>query len=292
VALRAGQHRVQLGRSALAAGSTLVLSRPGLAPPRQSASAQARAGAGTGVVTPLVWHATRRTVRVSTSVAALLVIRENANAGWRASLGGTRLKAVQLDGWQQGFELPAGANGVVRLHYAPQSGFQAGLVLGLLAALGLCWLAWRRPGRGGEPAAEPGLVERAVPPAVATGTAVLAAFVLTGLIGLLAVGAALTVRALAARWRLAAPAWSVALGVCLAGAAEAWHPAQDPHPLAGSSWAQTLCVLAVCFAVVGLGRPRQEELEYRRSNGRSTRYQDAVPSTVAETVVTRKNVVK
>ncbi|HST46251.1 alpha-(1-_3)-arabinofuranosyltransferase domain-containing protein [Jatrophihabitans sp.] len=303
VALAPGRHRVQLGRSALTAGSELVLSRAGLTLPQQAA------GASAGVVTPLVWHPTRRTVRVSTSAAALLVIRENANAGWQASLDGRRLKAVRLDGWQQGFELPAAANGVVRLHYAPQAGFQAGLVLGLLAALGLCWLAWRRPGpqaapqgsespealQGPQPTGEPtagALAERDVPPALVTATAVLAAFVLTGLIGLVAVAAALAVRALAARRRLALPAWSVAVGVCLAGAAEAWHPAQDPHPLAGSPWAQTLCVLAVCLTVVGLGRPRQDESENRRSNGRSTRYQDAVPSTVAETVVTRKNVVK
>jgi arabinofuranan 3-O-arabinosyltransferase len=279
VALAPGTHRIQLERSAVTAASALVLSRQGLIE---------QASSSPGIVTPLIWHATRRTVQVTTTAPSLLVIRENSNAGWQATLDGTRLKAVQLDGWQQGFVLPAGANGIVRLHYAPQAGFEAGLALGLLAALVLCWLAFSRA----RPDLEPAVAERGVSPTVLPGSALLAAFVLTGLIGLTAVGAVLALRAFTRTSRSRVPAWWAGIGICLAGAAEAWHPASNPHPLAGSVWAQTLCVLGICSAILGLGRPRQDEVEYRRSNGRSKRYQDAVPSAVAEPVVIRKSAPK
>ena len=53
------------------------------------------------------WAATRRTVDVRAGDPSLLVVAENYNPGWVASLGGRELRAVRVDGWQQGWQLLA-----------------------------------------------------------------------------------------------------------------------------------------------------------------------------------------
>ena len=134
----------------------------------------------------------------------------------------------KLDGWQQGFVLPAGANGIVRLHYAPQARFEAGLGLGgLLAVLGLicaglpdgcvpvanpnpqCWNARPPSARG------------CWPGSVLAGPA----FVLTGVLGAVVVGSRrwLCERSCrGCRWRCR-PA-EAAVGVCVAGARRGLAP--------------------------------------------------------------------
>lgn len=98
------------------------------------------------------WEPTSRRLTVTAGPETLLAVQENANAGWRATLDGRPLEAVRLDGWQQGWRLPAGAAGEVRLDYAPDRTFRAGLLAGLAAALVLLLLAllparwgWARP---------------------------------------------------------------------------------------------------------------------------------------------------
>src|SRR5262249_37029313 len=62
-------------------------------------------GAGSGLVgaRPVSWGDTSRTVQVAAGRAAVLVVHENANAGWRATVDGRVLEPVRVDGWQQGF---------------------------------------------------------------------------------------------------------------------------------------------------------------------------------------------
>jgi arabinofuranan 3-O-arabinosyltransferase len=290
--LAAGPQHLRLAASPSASPLSLTLRRPGL---QLAGTATARTlPAGTapaGTVTPLSWHATSRTVRVDTPAAAMLVVRENFNAGWQASLNGHRLAAVRLDGWQQGWQLPAGAAGVVSLRYAPQAGFQAGLLLGLLAVLGLLVLA----GTARRDSAAPAAGARAVSPNWAVPVCLAASFVLAGIVGL-ALAAAVTAlgwlpgRWLAGRWqdgwwRDGLPAWAAAVPILLAGCAEAIRPSGGPHPLAGSAGVQALCVIGLCLAVLGFPRLRQDGRENRRSSGRSSRYQDSVPSTEAEPAV-------
>ena len=52
-------------------------------------------------------------------------------------MGDTELVPVLVEGWQQGFVVPAGTSGDVRLTYEPQGVFQAALIggLGLVGAL-------------------------------------------------------------------------------------------------------------------------------------------------------------
>ncbi|HET6210706.1 MAG TPA: alpha-(1-_3)-arabinofuranosyltransferase family protein, partial [Jatrophihabitans sp.] len=99
----------------------------------------APASSGTAAIDS--WSATSRRITVTTTAASLLTVRENFNAGWTARLDGHPLRPVQVDGWQQAFLVPAGVHGTVQLSYRAQRAFGAGLLLGLLAILGLLVLA-------------------------------------------------------------------------------------------------------------------------------------------------------
>ncbi len=85
----------------------------------------------------LRWDATSREVAVAGGPRALLVVPENANDGWRATLDGTELARTRVDGWQQAWVLPEGAGGAVRLEFAPDAQYRAGLLAGGASALGL-----------------------------------------------------------------------------------------------------------------------------------------------------------
>ncbi|MGN9893324.1 alpha-(1-_3)-arabinofuranosyltransferase [Micromonospora sp. L31] len=100
-------------------------------------------------VSVLDWAPTQRRVRVAGGESALLVVPENANAGWTATLDGRELPATRVDGWQQAWVLPAGPGGEVRLEFAPDRAYRGGLAVGALTALGVlvlaAWPARRRP---------------------------------------------------------------------------------------------------------------------------------------------------
>jgi arabinofuranan 3-O-arabinosyltransferase len=111
-------------------------------PPRPARVAGGSASAAPGAPAPakvLVWTAQRRVLRVSASAWSYLVVNENFNAGWRASIGGRRLPTVRLDGWKQGWLLPAGTAGVVTLTYVPDRLYHDAVVDGL-GAVGLILL--------------------------------------------------------------------------------------------------------------------------------------------------------
>src|SRR5262249_59338260 len=78
-----------------------------------------------------------------------LVVHENANAGWQATVNGRALPALRVDGWQQGWLVPAGTSGRVTLRYAPDRLYRLSLLAGLLGVvllLGLALLPEGRPG--------------------------------------------------------------------------------------------------------------------------------------------------
>lgn len=90
------------------------------------------------------WGAESRTVDVGPGDAAYLEVHENQAKGWVASMNGHQLAPVRLDGWQQGYVVPAGAGGRVTLTYTPATGYRLTLLFGIaLAALliGLTLLA-------------------------------------------------------------------------------------------------------------------------------------------------------
>ncbi|MET8520032.1 alpha-(1-_3)-arabinofuranosyltransferase family protein [Nocardioides sp. NPDC004968] len=96
-----------------------------------------------------------RDTAVSATVSAeaydrVLVLPQNINTGATATLDGEVLRAQRVDGWQQGWIVPAGAGGEVRFGFAPEDTYRAGLIAGaggaaLVLALALV-TSWRRRG--------------------------------------------------------------------------------------------------------------------------------------------------
>ncbi|SDE93532.1 arabinofuranan 3-O-arabinosyltransferase [Blastococcus fimeti] len=110
------------------------------------------------------WDVESRTVEVAASEEdRLLVVPENTNDGWTATLGDQRLESVAVDGWQQGYVLPAGSAGMVRIDFAPGATYRKALIAGAGAVVLLAVLAVFpvRPGRersaGGQHRAAPRL---------------------------------------------------------------------------------------------------------------------------------------
>ncbi|GAA3822019.1 alpha-(1-_3)-arabinofuranosyltransferase [Streptomyces coacervatus] len=91
------------------------------------------------------WLGDRREVTVSSGAATYLTTYENYNDGWKATLNGKELTPLRLDGWQQGWRIPAGAGGTVKLSYEPATTYEGGLIggaAGLAVLVGL--VGWRR----------------------------------------------------------------------------------------------------------------------------------------------------
>ena len=141
--LGAGPHRVVAADAGgmRVEGLTLGTSLPGVGTPARASRV-------------LRWDAELRTVDVQPGEAAYLVVHENSNRGWHATLDGHDLATVTVDGWQQAWVLPAGSGGRMKLTYRPGKVFHLALILGGLLVVLLVGLAvW--PGRQGPASAEP-----------------------------------------------------------------------------------------------------------------------------------------
>lgn len=126
VRLAAGKHTLTVTSTDRFVPTTLVLgARSGTAVPAPV----------TRTTTITHWSSTDRTVRVGPGAASVLRVPENVNAGWRAELGGKFLAPITLDGWQQGYRLPAGSGGTVHLVYTPDSTYRWALLLGGVAGV-------------------------------------------------------------------------------------------------------------------------------------------------------------
>ncbi len=87
------------------------------------------------------WGTNQRTVTVASGSEGLLVVNEMFNEGWEATLNGTKLAPIVIDGWRQGFVVLAGDGGVVQLRFAPDRIFKIITTVGLLTLLALLILA-------------------------------------------------------------------------------------------------------------------------------------------------------
>jgi arabinofuranan 3-O-arabinosyltransferase len=85
----------------------------------------------------LTWDPEYRRVRIARGPASYLELHQNANPGWSATLGGRQLTPATLDGWQQGFIVPAGTGGVVTLTFRPAKFYHVWIILSAAGALGL-----------------------------------------------------------------------------------------------------------------------------------------------------------
>ena len=87
------------------------------------------------------WGTNDRTVTVASGSEGLLVVNETFNEGWEATLNGTKLAPIMIDGWRQGFVLPDGDGGAVHLRFAPDRLFKIGTVFGLFTLLAVVIMA-------------------------------------------------------------------------------------------------------------------------------------------------------
>ncbi|GHB00224.1 alpha-(1-_3)-arabinofuranosyltransferase domain-containing protein [Streptomyces chryseus] len=132
--LPAGTHRVEAGDTGPLALTDITLTRNKATPPAQRPRAlTVKDAAGD-----------RRSLTVGAGEASYLQTYENANAGWQATLNGRELPSLRLDGWQQGWLIPEGEGGEVRMEYKPARVYEAGLIGGALALAALAALALYR----------------------------------------------------------------------------------------------------------------------------------------------------
>ena len=201
----------------------------------------------------LTWASTSRSVQIDAADAArLLVVPESENPGWVARLGGTELRPVVVNGWQQGWEVPAGSSGTVALEFRYDTPYRWALLVGfvLLAVLFVLALWPIRTRREPETAPEPTVESSSTPLATCAcaGAGWLAAsWLLAGWWGLaisVVVGAA--VAALSPRARVVLP--FVAMLVATVGLAAApWHAESGYNGFAW--WVQLPAFVAVASTV-------------------------------------------
>lgn len=196
------------------------------------------------------WGADRREVELEAAGQdRILVVPESRSPGWVAhAADGAELRPVTVNGWQQGWVVPAGTSGPLTLTFPSNAAYRLGLFGGLallpiLALLAL--LPIRRP-RGGEP------VRTWAPGPVPTGIAVLAAGgVISGITGPLVVAAALAVRHLLrhrARLQETVTVGTCAVGLIVAGAALSRYPWRSVDGYVGhSAGVQLVALIAVAM---------------------------------------------
>jgi arabinofuranan 3-O-arabinosyltransferase len=155
LSLGAGRHTL----TAAAAGTFAVtdLSLATIAPGPQAATASGVGPAASRAVTVRSWQPDQRQFSIGPGGASYLEMHGNFNSGWSATLNGHELTPVRLDGWQQGFVVPAGPGGTVTLSFRAAATYHLVLAVSLAAAaLLLAIAAWsftrrRRRGDGAGP---------------------------------------------------------------------------------------------------------------------------------------------
>jgi arabinofuranan 3-O-arabinosyltransferase len=119
-----GEHRLVATGSPTTAVDTVVLDPGGPARPAEQRP-----------VDVLDWSTTSRQVRIGAGSDALLAVNEGFNRGWEARMDGETLEPVRLDGWRQGFVVPAGEEATIDLRFTPDRPYRLFLLVGLLGTL-------------------------------------------------------------------------------------------------------------------------------------------------------------
>ncbi|ANS65009.1 hypothetical protein SLINC_2785 [Streptomyces lincolnensis] len=133
--LPAGSHRVEGGDAGPLTLTDVTLTR-GTVTASAAAARDLRIGD---------WLGDQRQLTVGSGASSYLSTYENYNDGWKATLNGSELSPVRLDGWQQGWRVPAGAGGTVKLSYEPATTYDVGLIASAVALAALVALVlWRR----------------------------------------------------------------------------------------------------------------------------------------------------
>jgi len=247
VALTPGRHTFLVTSAASAfRGTSLVLQEP---PAIRAPTMVARHATLTH------WAADARIISVSAGPATYLAVAQNYSAAWTATLDGHPLRPIRLDGWQQGYLIPAGAAGTVTLSMSSDESFRALLVVGALLLGGLLVLALVRGGGVSAPIA--GSRRQPRPGVLMVGSALILLLV-AGWWALVAV----PLFVLARRWGPNAMAVIAFVSFVAAGVAVALHPGAllDLHIGAFGYPAQVaseIALAAVLCALMVQERPKR-----------------------------------
>jgi arabinofuranan 3-O-arabinosyltransferase len=267
IALPAGKEELLIspGEGFIVDGAQLVTDRAAAPPAQLTAAppAQLTAAPPAQLTNAQIgaWGPDRREVRTDSSPnPRVLVVPESINPGWVAhTRDGAQLAPVVVNGWQQGWVLPAGTGGTITLTFPSNGPYRAGLGWGLALLPLLALLALVRPRR--QVVDEPARPWRP-PPAVAAVTVLAAGWLIAGVAGVVVFGGSLAVRyALRHRPALsdAITLGTTATGFILAGAALSRHPWRSVGGYGGHSWGvQLLALIAIgtlAVSVIELSSP-------------------------------------
>ena len=217
------------------------------------------------------WDAARREVSADPAPQdRVLVVPESINPGWTARDGqGHALKPIRVNGWQQGWVLPAGVGGPITLTFGLDTWYRAGLFggLALLPVLALLALI---------PARRRTALPQVTPWGSGPVAGVAALVALTAISGV--TGAVVGLAALAfkvgtrcpLRALTAAGAYISGGSLLLAGAALSRHPWHSVGGYTGHSWwiqlLALISVATVAFSAVRLPSRKPVRRFWKRRN--------------------------
>lgn len=128
VALEPGAHRIKVAANAEFSVESVVV----------EPIDRDRPTAVAGDVEVSRWDPADRLVSISRAdQTRVLELTENANPGWVATVDGSALTAIRVDGWRQAWVVPPGVGGDVVVAFAPNGVYRFGLTVGALAVVGL-----------------------------------------------------------------------------------------------------------------------------------------------------------
>ena len=199
-------------------------------------------------VSILNWGQENRSVHVGPGEQSYLEVHQNFNTGWVATLNGQKLQPIQLDGWQQGFVVPAGSGGQVLMSYQPESVYLGGLIIGalgvllLLVLLALSFKTTRRLGRWGSDNEAANPWQGTIPAWILIAVPAIVIFIVGGPLVLMVPVLVVVAR----RWPRALP-WIALAGMLAAGIVSAWNVGTGAQSGIGafSRWAQLAALVSV-----------------------------------------------
>lgn len=259
VPLQAGDNRVRLVGSAVAAGSALLLGREDadvIDSPPLRAGVESRTPTEQTLVPP------------ATRPPSMVVVRENTNPGWVAPA--PRARADVADGWQQAWWLTSGAGKPLDVRFAPDTAYRVGLVAGADALLLLVVVALWRPRR--RDASLAAASRDVIPVGVLGPVALVGAGLLAGWGGVVVATVGIVLAAFLARFLdEQAWAWVVGVPVALAALVYAWRPLGSELGWAGNmALPQYLVLLSLVWLVTAESR-HGGFIVRRLMKGRSTK---------------------
>ena len=205
------------------------------------------------------WTSDRRQISVVRSpITRVMVVPESVNPGWIAHTpDGATLTPVIVNGWQQGWVVPAGAQGTITLDFESNRAYRIGLIAGL-ALLPLLLLLALVPAR--RPVA-PEHPTRTISPGKSAAIGLLAAAgVIAGVGGIAVFGAALIATYLLRHRQPILDRLTVAVtagALILAGSLLSRYPWRSVDGYIGHSpWVQALALISLAaMATSTLPRP-------------------------------------